>query len=193
MLTKRTLLGVDALLAHQRDRHVMEQRPRRSRAEGAAFEVFQPADLRPLRVDHVVDQEPGRRDQLDLGALLDRRQHLGKAGDHHDVAAAADDGAHQLGAVADADDVGLEAELLEEALLLHDLLERRAGGRRGADDVDGLALRQRRADGGQAGHAAEAGGAEFQEIAARERGRHGGETPPAQALPGAGTRLLRRL
>jgi hypothetical protein len=131
-----------------------------------------------------------RGDELDLGALLDRRQRLGEAGDHDDVARAADQRAHQLGAVGDPHDVGLEAELLEEALVRHDPLQRGAGGRGGTEDIDGLGLRQRvrcRAS-RRRQEPAKPGSAELEGVAAGARGGHGAA---AQAV--AGSRLASRL
>jgi hypothetical protein len=95
------LAHIDALLAQQGDGELIEKRARRAGADRLALEILDVLDLGLRRIDRILEQQTGPGENLHLAALLDCRENLAKAGQHADIAAAAEQRAHELRAVGD--------------------------------------------------------------------------------------------
>jgi hypothetical protein len=122
MLTKRTLEVSTPFFLQEGDHDLVQLRPQRADPDGLSRQVEHRLDFRLGGEHRLLARDAGARDDFHAGALLDGDQGLVEAGEHADVAASAHQGADQLGSVADRQDFRIDAEFLEIALRLHQLL-----------------------------------------------------------------------
>ena len=125
---------VDAVLAHDQAWKLVRQAARPRRRKRLAGEIGELAALPRRQNEAVVADRLPRVERADVGAGVDRRQHVERA-DQGDVGVAREQHAHGIGIAGDVD--VLDLETVHPSLLLGDQIrQRKRRDRSGKDHLD---------------------------------------------------------
>ena len=118
------LRNIDAIFLQKGDDELVQQSAKGAGADHATLQILQTLDVGLAGEKRQGRSERGRRDDLELGALFNRRKDLPEARHHGGIEIAAQQAAENLGSVSHIEECWVEPEFLHIALLSQQFLHR---------------------------------------------------------------------